>query len=405
MLLYRVSQRLFEAPDVFSPIATAEGAVPFLASILSDPSSPELICQPALSVVINILFNSPELIPDFRGVFEILYRRMMDGDNQDFQRFIALFFSNSMVDSDELRRAFVEWGFYDELMGELKSGDRPAGFVKAMSRLIPTFALPGFPVTTEQRYTLFCVLPLLIQWELFKVFLDAVCVLLEIDDALVRKWFFSDYDFFGPVAQLIGKEDLDEALTAQALCTCSQILRVAPHIFSLSRVPIGRIVRLAMQVDSPAVSIEAHRVLNEYLSLGHADAVSDLSEHKYVSFVIDGPLDNLPFGVRKVAADVCWKALQVAATTQFEALLKMGLVSQLIGELQASDARAIKAFLAVASRAGHHGWLGVLTSEWEAIEYLWECIDEADTELRTALESLLTCLETMGTGEEPDECD
>jgi hypothetical protein len=134
---------------------------------------------------------------------------------------------------------------------------------------------------------------------------------LEIKDSFVLKWFFNDHDYVKPVVELISKEDLEEELMLKALLACSQILRVRPVTFGLARIPIRRVVELATAVDCYKVAIEAHAVLKRCLAIGHHDAVSDLSEHKYFSFVLDG-IGDFAFNLREAAMGVCWKALAVA---------------------------------------------------------------------------------------------
>jgi hypothetical protein len=47
-------------------------------------------------------------------------------------------------------------------------------------------------------------------------------------------------------------------------------------------------------------------VLEKYLDIGHHDAVSDLSEHKYFSFVLEG-IGDFAFDLKEAAMRACWK--------------------------------------------------------------------------------------------------
>jgi hypothetical protein len=389
VLMYKVSQCLFELPDVYCPVAAEEGAVPFLIHVLSDPSLPDTVFNPSLSLAINLLYGAPALIPVFAeaGIFESVYRRMAVGDPKS-QKYIAIFLANSMLEDFALRAQFVAAGFYDEFLTALKQFPE---LTLSTDVLIPLFAISDFPLTVKQKAELFYAFTFLIQFELFNTFLDAVLTFLETEDPTLRKGFFDDLDFPASVFGLIPHENM--ALLVKALETCLRILKTSPATFSLARIPMQRIVRLALTVDFPQVAVGANEVLSECVTLGRRHAISNLSEHKYFSFVVENNLSDLTFDVKRAIAAVCWNALSASRTSQFEAFLKVGLVSRLIEQLDPSDCASVRQFLGVVEKAVAHGWAGVLVRDYETIAALWGGVEEGV--LQESVGDLLARLEAV----------
>jgi hypothetical protein len=399
--IWRISNALANSPKAYLPLVQSSNFLDFVVAVLLDPNCPPDVLKPALALIINILF---EVLEPFDFLTDLLAQLfpLFQTPDPGLVYLLSTLFHNILIDHSDLIEGFIAEGYFDLFM-DLFDGCTDPLLLESMGRMISLFSGSLFP--WKSRLRLFPAFSHLISHQIFDVFLDCVIWFLDREKDPLYRQFYSTIDFISPVVVLIrfpddrAKIEYNPVILDKALDALNVILVRAPETFSLAVVPIKHVVSIACSLSTEEHSRLACKVLLRYVAMARSDGVSDLSQQLFFGTFHDS-MSEMTFAQKVSVAKVVIASFVECKQGQFEALLAMDLINDIIEVVKEDVEHLVERLLLILGRAQRYGMLEHFLRYFDDLVEVYEQVDVEQIQAKDQLDLVLGELAAIGDAHE-----